>query len=242
MAHGVCSTDSFSLLTSTNHVNSYGTSRYRAYKPGVDLDGIAPIPPFSEACKYCDDYYLYMNIDLTPNNVHGIPTRGVRLDDHAVGCVLQSQQFTVAELARNWPAEFDQMGMVRPTRCPLGNAFKIHAHAKTKDMYGNVIEGAGWYYGWWRGLHCLMGHEGEQAGLYWVRPSFEHFKAKGMAIKAKSACVIQEPIQTPASCPGYQCDDAAMLPAALPDVSRPIQTGENSSEWAGLLDPQLLGV
>ncbi|KAL9035156.1 MAG: hypothetical protein Q9180_005009, partial [Flavoplaca navasiana] len=107
--------------------------------------------------------------------------------------------FSSAELARNWPAEFDLAGMVRALRNPLGNAFKIYAQADTKDMYGNVIEEAGWYYGWWRGLHCLMGQEGEQAGLYWVRPSFEHFKASGMAIKAKSVCIVQQSIREEAA-------------------------------------------
>ena len=89
--------------------------------------------------------------------------------------------------------------MPRATRMPLGHAAKIWVVASTRDVDGNVVEEGetGWYYMWWRGIHCLMGREGQAAGLFTIRPSFEEFKCEGFSFKIDYKAEVQLPAGDP---------------------------------------------
>ncbi len=127
-----------------------------------------------------------------------LPTSGVRVDDFHAGKLLMSN-YTSKILFQAWPAEFDHNGMIRATRIPLGHAAKSWRQVGEMDIEGRVIQQGheGWYYDWWRGLHCLMGKEGYDAGLYLVRPSFETFRCEGMTFKIGYKAVVQLPTGDP---------------------------------------------
>jgi len=74
---------------------------------------------------------------------------------------------------------------------PLGHAYKILVAAGDKDIDGKVVTETDYYYQWWRGLHCLMGKEGLDAGLYMVRLSFENFRCPKFTFKVSSRAVVQ---------------------------------------------------
>lgn len=99
----------------------------------------------------------------------------------------------------SWPAEFDNKFMVRATRLPLGYAWKIFVKAGDRDCNGIEADAdaAGYYYGWWRGLHPLVGKEGLDARIYQIRPPYEEFKAPGMTWFVESRCVVQLPSGDP---------------------------------------------
>lgn len=63
------------------------------------------------------------------------------------------------------------------------------------DVDGKIVRlgQEGWYHDWWRGLHCLMGKQGYDEGLYLVRPSWEKFLCEGMAFKVGYKAVVQLP-------------------------------------------------
>lgn len=86
-----------------------------------------------------------------------------RLDDRTVGVLLQTNDppsaDRAAELHARWPAEFD-------SRRPLGQAFKIFVGVGDRDDNGDAAAEPGWHYGWWRGIHALIGQEGVDAGLF----------------------------------------------------------------------------
>ncbi len=121
-----------------------------------------------------------------------VPTIGLRLDDLTVARLLGSER-TQRYLNQNYIAEFDTKGMIRAERFPLGRAFKIEAQTGDKDIDGNEIEAgeAGFYYGWWRGLHMLPGKEG--AHLYMTRPSGEDPRCDGFAFKKAYRAIVQMP-------------------------------------------------
>lgn len=116
----------------------------------------------------------------------------MRVDDFLAGKLLMSH-YGAKILHEAWPAEFDHNGMIRATRIPLGHAAKLWRSVGERDVDGKVIEWGqeGWYYDWWSGLHCLMGKEGYDKGLYLVRPSWEKFLCEGMAFKVGYKAVVQ---------------------------------------------------
>ena len=143
-----------------------------------------------------DKYTLY--IDPVVERVENIPASGVRLDDMTAAFVLA--RCTKKTLHANWPAEFDQNGMIRATRVPLGHAAKFWQGEGAVDVDGNVVQKGeeGYYYKWWRGLHCLCGKEGSDRDLYLIRPSHEKFKCEGIGFKVSSRAAIQLPSGDPA--------------------------------------------
>lgn len=173
----------------------YGTDHYVLYNPQIGNTG----PPVNEKFRsfgQYDQYTLYMNPVV--ERAENIPSSGVRLDDMTVAFVLVNcGQKT---LHANWPAEFDTKGMVRATRVSLGHAAKFWKNEGDVDVDGNVVPegGAGYYYKWWRGLHCLCGKEGLDAKIYLIRPSFETFKCQGFGFKVSSCAIIQFPSGDPA--------------------------------------------
>lgn len=83
--------------------------------------------------------------------------------------------------------------MIRATRVPLGNAYKMRKAVGDVDIDGNVVTERVYYYMWWRGLHCMMGKEGLDADLYKIRPSFEDFRCEGLIFKVSFKAVVQLP-------------------------------------------------
>ncbi|MCJ1471979.1 hypothetical protein MMC13_000623 [Lambiella insularis] len=166
----------------------YDTQHYPLYDPDLQNFG----PQVTERFKPKRDYSLYdqwslfvwslLNLMLTKANFESmIPPWGVRLDDEAAAFALDNYALTF--LTERWPAEFDSNGIIRAGRVPLGGAYKIYVQAGEVDVDGILCTDPGWYYGWWRGIHCMMGDEGYQADMYWVRPSHENFKCKGFGFR-----------------------------------------------------------
>ena len=137
-------------------------------------------------------YQLYSNPTLT--DLNSIPTAGVRIDDLTISRLLGQPGWGPARLHRNWPADIDLNGMVRASRMPLGYAAKMWVAEGDMDINGNVAQAdqAGWYYKWWGSIHCLMGREGQRAGMYLIRPSFEK-RLPGFGFKLEYKAVIQLP-------------------------------------------------
>jgi len=98
-------------------------------------------------------------------------------------------------LHRNWPADLNKAGMIRATRVPLGNAAKVYVKEGEIDIDGKIVKkhDEGYFYKWWRGIHCLMGQEGLNANLYLIRPSFEAFRCNGFTFKIGYRAVVQAP-------------------------------------------------
>ncbi|KAL9102859.1 MAG: hypothetical protein Q9163_002040 [Psora crenata] len=166
----------------------YSTSHYVPYNPARNNVGSHVSTKFTKFSQY-DGYSLFMDPGLT--DIHQIPRPGVRLDDSTVAKVMI--KYGRKTLHNNWPAEFDVAGMVRATRVPLGYAAKKWVKKGDTDVDGNIVapDKEGYYYLWWRGIHCLMGKEGLDAGLYMIRPSFEEFKCQGLSFKVTHRAAIQ---------------------------------------------------
>ena len=98
-------------------------------------------------------------------------------------------------MSSNWPADIALEGIPRASRVPLGLAAKMLVKVGDVDIYGNVIKRGegGWYYKWWRGLHCLMGEEGLDTGMFFQRPSHEGELCGGFTFKKDFKAVIQAP-------------------------------------------------
>ena len=177
------------------HLRLYVTSHYAPFDPEKWNVGPRVCEAFRSFAQF-DKYTLFMNPAI--ERAEGIPTSGVRLDDMTAAFVLT--RCTRETLHANWPAEFDQHGMVRATRMPLGHAAKFWKEEGDVDLDGNVIPkgGAGYYYKWWRGLHCLCGKEGTDRNLYLIRPAFETFRCPGFGFKVSSRAKIQLPSGDPA--------------------------------------------
>ncbi len=166
----------------------YTTSLYTKYDPNRNNTG--PLAgKFTGTFRIYDAYTLVTDPTL---QIRHLPTSGVRVDDFLAGKLLMSH-YGAKILHEAWPAEFDHNGMIRATRIPLGHAAKRWRSVGERDVDGKVIEWGqeGWYYDWWRGLHCLMGKEGYDKGLYLVRPSWEKFLCEGMAFKVGYKAVVQ---------------------------------------------------
>ncbi|KAL8759364.1 MAG: hypothetical protein Q9199_000799 [Rusavskia elegans] len=155
----------------------------------------APRKPNEALKRIYDAYTLVADPTMTIGN---IPTSGVRVDDFLAGKLLMSD-YSSKVLHQAWPAEFDHNGMIRATRIPLGHAAKQWRHVGETDIDGKIIQlgQEGWYYDWWRGLHCLIGKEDYDAGLYLVRPSWEKFLCGGMTFKIDYKAVVQLPTGDP---------------------------------------------
>ena len=169
----------------------FNTTRYKLYDHD-NPQNITPAPgSFTGDFSKYDHYVLFVKPIL--NSIGEIPTRGVRIDDLTLSRVLGKMKDL--ELNARWPADIDMKGMVRARRVPLGRAAKMWVTAGDVDIDGNVmgVEDEGYYYKWWLGLHCLMGHEGFRAGRYLQRPSHEEDLCPGFAFKKRYKAVVQEP-------------------------------------------------
>ena len=168
----------------------YTTALYAKYDPRRNNVGPAA-GKFDGTFRIYDAYTPVVNPTMTLAN---LPVSGVRVDDFLAGKLLMSS-YAAKVLHQSWPAEFDHNGMIRATRMPLGHAAKRWRQVGESDIDGKVIQQGqeGWYYDWWRGLHCLMGKEGYDAGLYLVRPSWEKFRCVGMTFKIGYKAVVQLP-------------------------------------------------
>lgn len=187
------------LLKIPNHVRQ--TDRFRRYNPAPAVHGANPPAierPNTVVMADFDHYPLYMLL-----HQHDIlsepPPSGCRLDDHTIGRLLIANSPPNHErsqkLAATWPAEFDNRGMVRAKRLPLGHAVKLLVHAGDQDCDGVVasVADAGWFYGWWRGIHPLVGQEGQDHDLSPGRISQKGFRSPGMTWYIGSRCAIQLP-------------------------------------------------
>ena len=172
----------------------YDTSHYTLYDPEVGNVGPRVNGKFRKFAQY-DEYTLFMNPAI--ERLEDIPTSGVRLDDMTVAFVMEL--CTKKTLHANWPADFDKKGMIRATRVPLGHAAKFRKNEGEVDLDGNLVPkgGEGYYYKWWRGLHCLCGKEGLDRNLYLIRPSHETFRCPGFGSKVSSRARIQLPSGDP---------------------------------------------
>ncbi|KAL8908230.1 MAG: hypothetical protein Q9207_000951 [Kuettlingeria erythrocarpa] len=176
----------------------YDTAHYHAYDAAqhsqlVAHAPVARLPQGSLDYKIYDHYVLFTDAALTKHQIDTIPDTGVRLDDRTAALVLENIS-DAATLNRSWPAEFDTRGMPRATRVPLGLAAKMWVTAGDVDVDGNVAteDDEGWYYKWWKGLQVLMGQEGNDAGLYLIRPTHEFDRCAGMGFKLSHWAVVQE--------------------------------------------------
>ena len=159
----------------------FNTAHYPRYDPNNPQHPGALPTPFTYFAQY-DGAVLFNERAIT--SINDIPRRGVRLSDLAVSWALAST-FTNKELHEYWPAEFDQQGMVRATRVPLGRAAKRLVQVGDRDIDGNVVQPGqqGWYPKWWIGLHCLCGARGLNVGGYLQRPSHEQPRCDGFSFK-----------------------------------------------------------
>jgi len=174
----------------TPSYKKYDTSHYTLY----DLKNPSPIAPVGGAFvsfgRY-DNYRLFINGAL--NNLGEIPTSGVRIDDLTISRVINTMK--ASALHRNWPADLNKAGMIRATRVPLGHAAKIYMKEGEVDIDEKVVKKneEGYFYKWWRGIHCLMGQEGFDANQYLIRPSFETFRCAQFSFKVGYRAVLQAP-------------------------------------------------
>ena len=169
----------------------YNTDYYQVYDPKNPKLGTPP----AKAVRGLNDYAVFDSFTLVNDSdlkIEEVPTQGVRLSDFWIARMTDSNK-PLSELARCWPADFDQAGMVRATRFPLGKAAKRWVDVGEVDVNGNIVaqDDAGYYYLWYRGIHCLRGQEDE--GNYLQRPSFEELKCKKLAFKLGCKAVIQAP-------------------------------------------------
>ena len=172
----------------TSTYRKYTTEYYAPY----DHANPQQIQPFTAKFTSFSNYDHYVLFSKsTINHPNEIPSAGVRIDDLTISRVIG--RMSAVNLHRNWPADLDHCGMVRATRMPLGKAAKMNVEVGDIDIDGNVIEegNEGFCYKWWRGLHCLMGKEGFDAGMYLIRPSFEQFRCEGFTFKKGFKAVLQ---------------------------------------------------
>lgn len=166
----------------------YKTEYYQLYDH-LNPHPVEPVKgPFTSFKAY-DEYTLFIRAHLP--SIEEIPTSGVRIDDLTISRVISKMK--ASQLHKNWPADLDRHGMVRATRMPLGLAAKVWVDIGDVDVHGQVIPAGeeGWYYKWWGGIHCLMGKEGFDVGMYLIRPSHEEFLVKGFGFKKGCRAVVQ---------------------------------------------------
>lgn len=73
-------------------------------------------------------------------------------------------------------------GMMRATRVPLGHACMVFVKAGEKDISGKVVTEEGYYYQTWKGLYCLTGKKGLNAGHYLIRLKVGILRYPGLAM------------------------------------------------------------
>ncbi|KAL8865747.1 MAG: hypothetical protein Q9174_006719, partial [Haloplaca sp. 1 TL-2023] len=125
----------------------YATSLYTRYDP--NRNNIGPLAgKFTGTFRIYDAYTLVTDPTMDIGN---LPTSGVRIDDLLAGKLLMSN-YGASVLHQAWPAEFDNKGMIRATRIPLGHAAKRWRQVGETDIEGkSILPGQeGWYYDWWR--------------------------------------------------------------------------------------------
>ena len=169
-------------------LRKYHTGFYRPYNLMYPNRGAKVFGPFRHYDQY-NDYALYVKPNLKETELDQIPHFGVRVDDLTASKVLP--HFDRKTLHDHWPAEFDLKGMIRATRVPLGRAAKRWVESGERDVEGRWVDEEGWYYLSWGGIHTLMGKEGLDADRYWVRPSFEDFKCRGLDFQKSDWAEIQ---------------------------------------------------
>lgn len=172
----------------TPGLRKYDTNHYRLYNATTQNQGDAVLDPFRHFGQY-DGYALYINPNLKDTELDQIPHSGVRVDDLTASKVLSHYNYSI--LRTRWPAEFDQKGMIRATRVPLGRAAKRWVNRGERDVDENLVVKEGWYYLSWGGIHTLMGKEGLDVDRYWVRPSHESFKCPGLGFKRSDWAEVQ---------------------------------------------------
>ena len=144
---------------------AYDTSKYRAWSPGSDLTG--RIPAHAEMVgggyKYdVFDHYRLVKHPNIQNSWHQVPRDLVRLDDNHCAHAIRTMPRRSLKI---FVADFDTRGMIPATRLPLGYAAKIYCNVGDRDIDGNLVQSGqeGWYYLWYKGIHCLKGAEGWDA-------------------------------------------------------------------------------
>ena len=182
----------------TDH--THVTSHYKRYH-FLLAPPQAPVAKADRAKTASYDHYpLFLGTDLLPL-IHGdqYPPIGVRLDDLTIGTILMMQAEPGFNFGSDYPSEFDGHGMVRALRNPMGFAYKVQVNEGDRDIDGvaTTKQDAGYYYGWWKGLHCLMGKEGLDGGLYRIRPAYEKPLCKRMTWKMSSRAIVQLPSGDP---------------------------------------------
>ncbi|KAL9630855.1 MAG: hypothetical protein Q9164_006207 [Protoblastenia rupestris] len=98
----------------------YNTEYYEHYDHENPKKVDVVVGPFSSPEHY-NKYPLYIKAAL--DNVNAVPTMGVHLDDLTISRVIT--EFNAGQLNSYWRAEFDQKGMIRARRIPLGHAAKM---------------------------------------------------------------------------------------------------------------------
>ena len=174
---------------------NYDTDHYRPYDATTQNQGAAVLEAFRHFRQY-DDYALYINPNLKDTELDQIPHSGVRVDDLTASKVLS--HYNCKTLRTRWPAEFDQKGMIRATRVPLGRAAKRWVDPGERDVDGKLAEEEGWYYLSWGGIHTLMGKEGLDVDRYWIRPSHGSFKCPGLGFNRSDWAEVQLAPEDPA--------------------------------------------
>lgn len=197
------------------------TWHYRLYDPHRKKVGDAVTHPYVKFDDY-DSYTLLMM--PTATDVAKFLKSGVRLGDHHIALVIESGVFSKKQLCENWRADFDNNGMTRGLRRPLGHVARQYVEAGQKDCEGMVIKDAGFYYLWHRGLHMLGGKEAMDAGIYLKRPSHEADICARLSVRAGYRAAVRLPpasSTTPFS-PLQDTIPAAMTPGRrkYPVISR----------------------
>ena len=121
-----------------------------------------------------------------------VPIGGVRVDDQVAAMLIREMR---RKELQQWLADFDQGGMVRSTRIPLGRAARGYFSVGDRDVDGNVLGPGeeGYYYLWQHGIHLLCGDEGWRNDLYRKRPCREKEVPEKLVFRKGYKAVSQDP-------------------------------------------------
>ena len=159
----------------------YCTERYEKYNWLSHKNLPLQAPRYRGSYKVYDGFKLLTGEPPAKFLIAETPYNSVRLDDKWIGLV--SGYFNLTILSEKWPSEFDNHGMLRAVRMPLGDPCLVWVRRGQVDIDGKAAPRDGCYYGWYRGLQLMCGNEGLDQGLYRIRPSGENPKCKGIAFK-----------------------------------------------------------
>ena len=187
----------------------YNMEHYKLYDPTAKNVGGHREDSFNKFGDF-DSYTLFMI--PTCRTASSVPDKGIRLDDLTVALV-GTEGYSNEKLVSAWRAEFDEKGMVRASRVPLGHAAKVFCKEGDVDLDGHILSKGeeGWYYQWYKGLQLLCGQEGLKAGRYLQRPARERRRVKGLGFKRGCKAVVQLE-------PGHR-DDGTFKDLHLPDYA-----------------------